>query len=71
MKKWLPEKQELYLTAPGNAIDCLDDVPAVARIAARQRSLLKCYQIIALAPFVVVLFVVPKVFQNAAGRGWD
>ena len=38
-------------------ITCLDDVPALARVAARQRFLMKWYQPVGLAPFVVVLVI--------------
>jgi len=49
----------------GRAIGCVDDVPAVARLAARQRFLMTWYHALGLAPFPVVLFIVLGFFPNS------
>jgi hypothetical protein len=60
-----PTRQQLAMAeAPGVGVDvrsatitCLDEVPALAQLAARQRFLMKGYQPVGLAPFVVVLVI--------------
>jgi hypothetical protein len=49
-------------------ISCLDEVPSLARIAARQQFLTRWYKAVALAPFVVVLFVVLTFFPKSTSR---
>jgi hypothetical protein len=49
-------------------IGSLDDVPSLARIAARQQFLTRWYKAVALAPFVVVLFVVLTFFPKSTSR---
>ena len=45
---------------------CIDDVPAVARLAARQQFLNKWYRPVALAPFVLVLIANFWIFPGTA-----
>jgi hypothetical protein len=49
----------------GAVINSLDDVPSVARLAARQEFLAKWYHPVALAPFAVVVFVAVKFFGDS------
>lgn len=49
-------------------IKCLDEAPSLARIAARQEFLTRWYKPVALAPFVVVLFVVLTFFPKSTSR---
>jgi hypothetical protein len=49
-------------------IRSLDDVPSLAHIAARQQFLTRWYKAVALAPFVVVLFVVLTFFPKSTSR---
>jgi hypothetical protein len=57
------------LTTLHNAeIKCLDEVPSLARIAARQQFLTRWYKPVALAPFAVVLFVVLTFFPKSTSR---
>jgi hypothetical protein len=46
-------------------VRCMDDVPTVARIAARQQFLGRWYRPLAIAPFVVVVFVVLTFFPKS------
>jgi hypothetical protein len=46
-------------------IKSLDDTPRVARLAARQRLLQKWYRPVAIAPFVLVLFISLKFFGDS------
>jgi hypothetical protein len=48
-----------------SAITCVDDVPALARVAARQRFLMRSYQAVGLAPFAVALVIVFGFFPNS------
>jgi hypothetical protein len=48
-------------------ITCLDDVPEVARIAARQEFLNRYYKPVAMIPFIVVMFVELRFFPNSTG----
>ncbi len=50
----------------GVKIACVDDVPALARLAARQRFFMRWYQALGLAPFAVVLIIVLGVFPNSS-----
>ena len=45
-------------------IKSLDDTPTVARLAARQRFLRKWWRPVAIAPFVLVLFISVKFFGD-------
>jgi hypothetical protein len=44
---------------------CLDDMPSVARLAARQQFLGRWSRLLAIAPFVVVLFVLMTFFPKS------
>jgi hypothetical protein len=46
-------------------ITCLDDVPEVARIAARQEFLNRYHKPVAMIPFIVVMFVALKLFPHS------
>jgi hypothetical protein len=46
-------------------IACMDDVPGIARLAARQQFLAKWYRVLALAPFAAIIFVAYKFFPNS------
>ena len=46
-------------------VTSLDDFPIAARLVTRQQFLVKWYRGLALAPFVVVLFVVLKFFPDS------
>jgi hypothetical protein len=60
---------EERLTALQNAeIRCLDEVPSLARTSARQQFLTRWCKPVALAPFVVVLFVVLTFFPKSTSR---
>jgi YcxB-like protein len=48
------ERTEIGTDAPTGTITCLDDVPVLARMAARQRFFMRWYQALGLAPFFVV-----------------
>lgn len=47
---------------------CLDDVPSLARLAARQQFFGRWYKAVALAPFVVVLFAVLTFFPKSTSQ---
>lgn len=49
-------------------IRSLEDVPGVARMAARQEFLLQWYKPVAIAPFMVVLFIVLRLFPKSTSR---
>jgi hypothetical protein len=51
-------------------ISCLDDVPDVAVRLSRQQWIAGHYQVIALAPFAVVVFVTLKFFSQSTNRVW-
>lgn len=52
-------------------IKSLDDVPSVARRAARERFFIRRYHAVALAPFAVFIFISLKFFPDAsAGNFW-
>lgn len=54
------------LTALHNAgIKCLDEVPSLARIAARQQFFTRWYKPVTLAPFALVLLVVLTFFSKS------
>jgi len=55
----------------GSEITCLNDVPSVARLAARQQLLAKWYHAIALVPFTIVVFVGVKFFGDSTNRFLD
>ena len=46
-------------------ITCIDDVPGIARLAARQQFLAKWYRVLALAPFAAIIFIAYKFFPNS------
>ncbi len=49
-------------------ITSLDDVPATARVAARQQFIVRYYQYLALAPFAVAIFVSFKLFPSSTSN---
>jgi hypothetical protein len=51
-------------------ISCLEDVPSVARLAARQQLLARWYHAIALAPFAAVLVIDAEFFGYSDSRLW-
>jgi len=52
-------------------IKSLDDVPAVARLAARQAFFIRWYRAVALVPFTVLIFIALKFFSDTpAGNIW-
>lgn len=51
-------------------ISCLDDIPSVARLAGRQRLLVRWYHAIAIAPFVAVLFIDVEFFEDSDSGRW-
>jgi hypothetical protein len=53
-------------TAETAQITCLDDVPTVAHVAAQQEFLHRWYRLVAIIPFMVVLFVVTKFFGKSS-----
>jgi hypothetical protein len=53
-------------TAETTEITCLDDVPSVARVAAQQEFLHRWYGLVAIVPFMVVLFIVTKFFGKSS-----
>lgn len=59
------------LAGADTQIKSLDDVPDIARIAARQRFFRRWYRAIALAPFAVLIFIILKFFSDTpASNGW-
>ena len=61
----ITETPQTQVDVEGRAIACVDDVPAVARLAARQRFLMKWYKPVGLAPFVVALIIALGFFPNS------
>jgi hypothetical protein len=61
----ISERPKVPPDAVEGAITCVDDVPAVARLAARQRFLMRSYQAVGLALFAVVLVIVLGFFPNS------
>jgi hypothetical protein len=53
----LRDQKQIASPMAGHDTTCIDDVPAVARLAARQQFLNKWYRPVALTPFVLVLIV--------------
>jgi hypothetical protein len=45
-------------------VACVDDVPSVARMAARQQFFAKWYRLLALVPFAAILFIAFEFFPN-------
>ena len=58
------------ISSDGNEISCLEDVPDVAARLSRQQWIASHYQVIALAPFAVVVFVTLKFFSQSTNRVW-
>lgn len=46
-------------------ITCLDDVPEVGRVAARQEFLTRWLKVIAIAPFILVVIIFTFIFPKA------
>jgi hypothetical protein len=59
------ESPQMETGVAGRAITCVDDVPAAARLAARQRFFMRWYQAVGLAPLAVVVFVVFGFFPDS------
>ena len=53
-----------------DAITCLDDVPDLARLAARQQFFLKWYQAVGLVPLGLFVFIVFRFFPNSNSSLW-
>jgi hypothetical protein len=54
-----------------DAITCLDDVPDLARLAARQQFFLKWYQAVGLVPLGLFVFIVFRFFPNSNSSALD
>jgi len=54
-----------------DAITCLDDVPDLARLAARQQFFLKWYQAVGLVPLGLFVFIVFRFFPNSNSSTLD
>lgn len=58
----MTDGESLQGNGTANPISCMDDVPAVARLAARQEFLTKWYRLLAMIPFGVVAFIESRYF---------
>lgn len=52
-------------------ITCLDDLPELAKKLLWQQRIFRNYQLIALTPFAVVLFIVLKLFSKSTNHLWN
>jgi hypothetical protein len=54
-----------------SGITCLDDFPAVARLAERQQFLIKWYYGVGIAPFFLVVVIGLRFFHDSVSRIFD
>jgi hypothetical protein len=63
-----------YNTAPAKGreeVSSLDDMPQLARLSLWQKGISQYYQLFALAPFTLLIFIVLTFFAQSTNRIWD
>jgi hypothetical protein len=61
------KKNDLVVT---EKTTCLDDVPRLARLSLWQQRISRSYHLVALVPFVAMIFIVFKFFPNSTNPIW-
>jgi hypothetical protein len=64
----MADSRRVELDGAGNTLTCIDDIPTVARLAARQQFLNKWYRPLGLVPFSVLIFI-DFIFLHGSNNG--
>jgi hypothetical protein len=67
----MPHEHQVPTVESPEKVSSLDDVPRLARLSLWQKRISQNYQLIALAPFTVLIFVTLTFFAQSTSRIWD